>query len=139
MGTASHLLLGINCNWIQQLCFDRRKGWCVYDAIIHPSIAIFHALLDANAHKALNAILITGRGFPDFVTRQFIREVVSGHLQFPIYYIGDWDPSGILIYLTYSKGSSAFEGRSTACDKIKWIGIQNEGNADNVPNIYYQT
>lgn len=41
-------------------------------------------------------------------------------------FLGDFDPHGISIYLSYSYGSMAFEGSSTACAGLHWLGMCRE-------------
>ncbi|PFH32726.1 putative topoisomerase VIA [Besnoitia besnoiti] len=41
-------------------------------------------------------------------------------------YVGDFDPHGISIFLSYQYGSSVFEGRSLSCVDLHWIGMCSE-------------
>ncbi|PHJ24964.1 topoisomerase via, partial [Cystoisospora suis] len=83
----------------------------------------------------------TGKGFPDFATRKLLRhlreslglEVItpwSCQMEHPILqhymqcaFLGDFDPHGLSIYISYSYGSMAFEGPSTACPGLHWLGM----------------
>lgn len=71
-------------------------------------------------------IIVTARGYPDYMTRLFLNKLVSAcesirHL----IYLGDWDCYGIEIFLTYVVGTSqsAFENEQLSLQGLKWIGL----------------
>ena len=77
-----------------------------------------------------NVILITGKGYPDYMTKVFIKKFSEQIKQrmIPLFYFGDNDPHGIEIFLNYLYGSkqSSRENESIAINSIKWIGLTNE-------------
>lgn len=77
-----------------------------------------------------NVILITGKGYPDYMTKVFIKKLYEQikHRMIPFFYFGDNDPHGIEIFLNYLYGSkqSSRENESIAINCIKWIGLTNE-------------
>jgi meiotic recombination protein SPO11 len=78
---------------------------------------VFQALIRAhNFFEYVPCILVTARGYPDTITIRFlqrIRQLVGGS-GFPIYYLGDLDPHGVSIFLTYNRSLSG---------DVKWIGL----------------
>ncbi|XDG01593.1 hypothetical protein ABKA04_001208 [Annulohypoxylon sp. FPYF3050] len=68
-------------------------------------------------------VLITGKGYPDLVTRQFLHLLHSGSPQVPIYALVDFDPSGIDIMLTYKRGSrSLSHEENITAPGLSWLG-----------------
>lgn len=52
-----------------------------------------------------SALLITGKGYPDYNTREFLDSMLVQAPEIPIVYMGDFDPFGIDIYLQYCYGN----------------------------------
>jgi DNA topoisomerase VI subunit A len=75
----------------------------------------------------LNSIIITGKGFPDYITKYFLKKV-SQNLNIPIFYFGDFDPSGFEIYLNYIFGckTSSRENHLMTINRMNWIGLKYE-------------
>ncbi|KAI0376503.1 DNA topoisomerase IV, alpha subunit [Hypomontagnella monticulosa] len=68
-------------------------------------------------------ILITGKGYPDLVTRQFLHLFHSKFPQIPIHAVVDFDPSGIDIMLTYKRGSrSLSHEENVTIPSLTWLG-----------------
>ncbi|KAI1481791.1 DNA topoisomerase IV, alpha subunit [Daldinia eschscholtzii] len=68
-------------------------------------------------------VLITGKGFPDLVTRRFLHMLHSAFPQVPIYALVDYDPSGIAIMLTYKCGSQGLSHEENiTVPGIMWLG-----------------
>jgi len=61
---------------------------------------IFQKLLEENCPRALNCILVTGKGYPDVATRMLVK-MLSEKLDLPVYIIVDADPFGVDIMLIY--------------------------------------
>lgn len=38
-------------------------------------------------------------------------------------YLGDYDPHGLQIFLTYQYGSKTFEGKQLAWEPLRWLGM----------------
>ncbi|KAI1772999.1 DNA topoisomerase IV, alpha subunit [Hypoxylon cercidicola] len=68
-------------------------------------------------------VLVTGKGFPDLTTRQFLHLVLSAFPQVPIYALVDFDPSGIEIMLTYKRGSQTLgHEANVTVPRLAWLG-----------------
>ena len=72
----------------------------------------------------MNSIIVTGKGFPDYLTKYFINKLVQ-LTNLPIFYFGDFDPAGIEIYFNYIFGckTSSRENYIMTSNNIKWIGL----------------
>ena len=70
-------------------------------------------------------ILVTGKGWPDINTRQFLHRLSTDlpHLNFVA--LVDGDPYGIEIFLGYKYGSlkMAYWPEPLALPKLQWIGV----------------
>ncbi|KAI1414443.1 DNA topoisomerase IV, alpha subunit [Hypoxylon sp. FL1857] len=68
-------------------------------------------------------ILITGKGYPDLVTRQFLHGLHSDFPHIPIHALVDFDPSGIDIMLTYKRGSRSLDHEeNVTVPGLSWLG-----------------
>lgn len=70
-------------------------------------------------------ILITGRGFPDYSTRLFVK-LLEDTFEIPILGLFDMDPFGISIMKTYRFGSksSCYDNINMASTRMKWLGLR---------------
>ncbi|TRY52701.1 Uncharacterized protein CTYZ_00002992 [Cryptosporidium tyzzeri] len=87
--------------------------------------SIFQYLMEREIYNRIPCLIITGKGFPDISTRKLVSDIIykSG---ITALYLGDFDPHGINIYLTYVRGSSNFESQMAACPSIYYLGIHFE-------------
>ena len=78
--------------------------------------------------KFPNAIIITGKGYPDYITKVFITKLFNLVNNIPFIYFGDHDPHGFEIYLNYLFGSiqSSKENNFMCLGNINWIGLSHE-------------
>ena len=78
--------------------------------------------------KFPNAIIITGKGYPDYITKVFIKKLSNLLDNIPFIYFGDHDPHGFEIYLNYIFGStqSSKENNFMCLGNINWIGLSHE-------------
>ena len=78
--------------------------------------------------KFPNAIIITGKGYPDYITKIFIKKLSNQLNNVPFIYFGDHDPHGFEIYLNYIFGSiqSCKENSYMCIGNLKWIGLAHE-------------
>lgn len=60
--------------------------------------AAFQKLLEENCPRALNCILVTGKGYPDTATRMLVKLLSD---KMPVYIVVDADPFGVDIMLIY--------------------------------------
>ncbi|CAD6241028.1 GSCOCG00009083001-RA-CDS [Cotesia congregata] len=86
--------------------------------------AVFNKLLSEGCPKKLNAILVTGKGYPDTATRIFVKMLVE-KLKLPVFVLVDCNPHGFEIMSTYKYGSLNlwWERKELQCSKVKWIGV----------------
>lgn len=99
--------------------------------IVEKETLFFNLIENTDFFNAFpNVILITGKGYPDYMTKVFIKKLSEQIKQrmIPLFYFGDNDPHGIEIFLNYLYGSkqSSRENESIAINSIKWIGLTNE-------------
>ena len=91
---------------------------------------LFFNLLENNYFKNIfpNCLIITGKGYPDFITKVFIKKIFNKLKNVPKFYFGDNDPHGLNIYLNYLFGSknSSRENEFMNISDLKWIGLNNE-------------
>lgn len=62
---------------------------------------VFYSLLDAGVCEKHNIVLLTAKGYPDVLTRKLLNKIESLYVNLPILYLGDCDPHGLHIFLTY--------------------------------------
>ncbi|XP_041972323.1 meiotic recombination protein SPO11 [Aricia agestis] len=88
--------------------------------------AIFQKLLDEGALVRLGPVIIlTGKGYPDIVTRQLLCRLVAA-LRLPALALVDADPHGFEIFLTYKYGSLAHSHLSSnlSCTTLRLLGAR---------------
>ncbi|KAJ5317723.1 hypothetical protein N7508_002231 [Penicillium antarcticum] len=96
--------------------------------------AIFHRLARSNYHNraiAGEGILVTGKGYPDLSTREFLHKlsnVASNQNRPPLRFYGltDGDPHGMAILSTYKYGSAAHvhENARLILPRLQWLGVR---------------
>eukprot|EP00915_Cephaloidophora_sp_WS-2016_P005652 GHVH01007495.1.p1 GENE.GHVH01007495.1~~GHVH01007495.1.p1 ORF type:complete len:269 (+),score=41.18 GHVH01007495.1:636-1442(+) len=76
-------------------------------------------------------ILVSGGGYPDEATRLLVQRLVTS-LELPVYYLGDLDPHGVAIFLSYRSGGPVHVSKTSplALPTIQWIGINCEDAQD---------
>eukprot|EP00438_Fugacium_kawagutii_P006647 Skav203822 [mRNA] locus=scaffold505:183513:186253:- [translate_table: standard] len=83
---------------------------------------VFQHLLHSGLLATLPLILVTGRGYPDVLTRRFLQKLQRIRPELPQLYLGDFDPDGawdiskvmgVAIYLLYL----------SSCPHLKWLGL----------------
>jgi DNA topoisomerase VI subunit A len=70
-----------------------------------------------------NSILITGKGYPDFNTKYLLRKIFERRPETPFFYLGDGDPHGYDIFLSYLFGSQKSAYDHTYLPVIWQIGV----------------
>lgn len=72
-----------------------------------------------------SVLLVTGKGFPDLVCRQFLNCLSQSNPSLPFYALVDSDPDGIAIFLNYKYGTRNQQRNGTCypIPKIKYIGV----------------
>ncbi|SBT32883.1 topoisomerase, putative [Plasmodium ovale wallikeri] len=90
--------------------------------IIVEKYSLYQKLCENKIWNVLPSILMTGKGFPDFSTRKVLSELVD-LFDLECVYVGDYDPYGIQIFLSYKEGCKTNEGAIYSCKDIKWAGM----------------
>ncbi|KAI0007349.1 DNA topoisomerase IV, alpha subunit [Xylariaceae sp. FL0662B] len=68
-------------------------------------------------------ILVTAKGYPDLITRQFLHIIHSTFPRIPIQAVVDFDPHGIAIMLTYKLGSHGLRHEeNVTVPGLSWLG-----------------
>ncbi|CAO3623357.1 unnamed protein product [Mucor fragilis] len=72
-----------------------------------------------------SCVLVTGKGYPDLSTRQFVKYFSTHFTTKPILALMDGDPHGLDIYATYKWGTRAmaFDVFNLAVNSIELIGL----------------
>ncbi|OQE87704.1 hypothetical protein PENNAL_c0019G03860 [Penicillium nalgiovense] len=96
--------------------------------------AVFHRLARISYHtRALagEGIMVTGKGYPDFMTRTFLRAIsdsASKQSRRPprFYALTDGDPHGMAIMSTYKYGSAAHlhQNARLSIPRLQWLGLR---------------
>ncbi|KAJ5794696.1 Winged helix-turn-helix transcription repressor DNA-binding [Penicillium paradoxum] len=96
--------------------------------------AVFHRLARISYHtRALagQGIMVTGKGYPDFLTRRFLRAMsdsVSNQTRqlTRFYALTDGDPHGMAIMSTYKYGSTAHldQNARLSIPRLQWLGLR---------------
>ncbi|KAI7887784.1 Spo11/DNA topoisomerase VI subunit A [Mucor mucedo] len=96
--------------------------------------ATFRYLVSAGFCQSLpeSCILITGKGYPDLSTRQFVKYFSIHYSKLPIFALMDNDPHGLDIYATYKWGAKAFafDVFNLAVNEIELIGLTCQDRKD---------
>ncbi|WQF79407.1 Putative spo11/DNA topoisomerase VI subunit A, spo11/DNA topoisomerase VI, subunit A [Colletotrichum destructivum] len=72
-----------------------------------------------------SGILITGKGYPDLVTKQFLHLIHGVKPELPILALVDYDYDGIAIMRCYSHGSRGHaHEKNTVVPSMAWLGIK---------------
>ncbi|KAK9488605.1 Spo11/DNA topoisomerase VI subunit A [Lipomyces starkeyi] len=90
--------------------------------------AIFRSLCSSKFYNRADigrSILVTGKGYPDLTTRQFISNIAACHPDTPLFGAVDSDPYGIDILCTYKFGSRAMahENSHLTALNMEWVGV----------------
>ncbi|KAH7135132.1 meiosis-specific topoisomerase Spo11 [Dendryphion nanum] len=96
--------------------------------------ATFSALM--NSPQGVNlcneGLILTGKGYPDVASRQFLCRIVSQSPSIPMVMLADYDPDGIAIMSTYKYSSyrlahetyTAQGTQTLALPQLQWLGVQ---------------
>ncbi|KAI9246816.1 Spo11/DNA topoisomerase VI subunit A [Helicostylum pulchrum] len=92
---------------ISQVSQVQCKAKCM---IVIEKEATFRYLVSIGFCQSLpeSCILVTGKGYPDLSTRQFVKYFSIHYSKLPIFALMDNDPHGLDIYATYKWGARAF-------------------------------
>lgn len=92
---------------------------------------IFHNIISHEGFKssfAARFLVITGKGYPDYLTKFFLKRLTLLKPQMGLFYFGDLDAYGLEIYLNYVFGSrkSARENYLLCVSNVYWLGLTYE-------------
>lgn len=73
----------------------------------------FQYLLQGRLLSSLPLVLVTGRGYPDLLTRRLLQRLQRTAPQLPQIYLGDYDPHGVSIFLRYR----------ASLPELRWLGL----------------
>ncbi|KAK1976690.1 type IIB DNA topoisomerase [Colletotrichum cereale] len=86
-----------------------------------------------------SGILVTGKGYPDLVTKQFLHLLHDVKPELPIVALMDYDSDGIAIMRCYSHGSRGHaHERNTVVPSMTWLGIKSGDLAPQSSLLYSQ-
>ncbi|KAI1505786.1 Spo11/DNA topoisomerase VI subunit A [Biscogniauxia marginata] len=89
------------------------------------------------ASSAGSGILISGKGYPDLATRQFLNLLQTAFPQLPIYALVDFDPDGLAIMCTYKFGSLGLSHEENiTLPNLSWLGPMSHDFLDRTPSLY---
>lgn len=74
---------------------------------------MFYTLQDAKIPEKQNLVMITGKGYPDVLSRKVVAKLAKLYPNLPLIYLGDCDPHGVQIYLCYSREAPL----------LHWMGV----------------
>lgn len=86
---------------------------------------VLNRLVQEKLFEKVDCIAVTGCGFPDMLTREFVKRLVNEFSYMPIFILTDFDPKGFEILSTYTFGSAKMCGEcdSLALPFAHWIGV----------------
>ena len=96
-----------NSNTVHCLCTHRNSSgsWMILVqaklVLVVEKDTVFQHLLHSGLLSILPLILVTGRGYPDVLTRRFLQKLQRMAPELPQLYLGDYDPDGVAIYMLY--------------------------------------
>ncbi|GAN07020.1 meiotic recombination protein SPO11 [Mucor ambiguus] len=109
---------------IHQVVQVQCKAKCM---IVVEKEATFRYLVSIGFCQSLpeSCVLVTGKGYPDLSTRQFVKYFSTHFTTKPILALMDGDPHGLDIYATYKWGTRAmaFDVFNLAVNSIELIGL----------------
>jgi meiotic recombination protein SPO11 len=96
---------------------------CAIAVLVVEKESVFMRLVQSTIVR--EAILVTGRGIPDYSTRVFVK-FLEDTTSVPVVGLFDPDPYGFLILHVYKFGSrmASYDGMNMACSGLQWLGIR---------------
>jgi DNA topoisomerase VI subunit A len=89
---------------------------------------IYNQLMSSRYHMEHHCIIITGKGFPCYSTREFLIQLTLALPLLPILALVDCDPDGLSIYSCYKHGSvsSSRLREKLGVGKVQLMGLEVE-------------
>eukprot|EP00397_Hematodinium_sp_SG-2012_P026946 GEMP01028280.1.p1 GENE.GEMP01028280.1~~GEMP01028280.1.p1 ORF type:complete len:320 (+),score=64.34 GEMP01028280.1:169-1128(+) len=109
---------GLSCDNtpISDALMRRSIGGTPSVALVVEKETVFAHLVGSGMLEMLPIVIVTSKGFPDILTRRLLQWLDITFPQLPVIYLGDFDPHGVLIFLTYLQ----------ALPRLHWLGIRSE-------------
>ncbi|KAK6004629.1 hypothetical protein QM012_008491 [Aureobasidium pullulans] len=101
--------------------------------------ATFQSILSSQDWQEMmwHAVLVTGKGYPDFATRAMTRFMTvaspqNGFAEPPVFGLVDYDPDGLAILHTYKHGPKKMSEDNAALvvPRIQWLGLHSRAITD---------
>ncbi|KAL4438797.1 hypothetical protein ABPG74_013470 [Tetrahymena malaccensis] len=70
-----------------------------------------------------NCVMITGKGYGDYTTKQFLKMLTANNPNSPLFYLGDFDPFGLDILFNYTFGSEHSVYQQDNLPNIHFLGL----------------
>ncbi|KRX08009.1 Spo11/DNA topoisomerase VI, subunit A [Pseudocohnilembus persalinus] len=102
------------------------KTKALFVLVIEKETVFFHILNEKCQNLLQNAIIITGKGYSDYGTKQLIKKIWYNFPQIPFFYIGDYDLYGFEIFSNYTNGSVKTFQEQNNLPCLFWLGIKEE-------------
>eukprot|EP01080_Neovahlkampfia_damariscottae_P005192 gene5192-8798_t len=115
------------------------KTNCKFILVVEKYTCFMRLIQDKFCEKN-DCILVTGKGYPDLSTRDFLYQI-DVELKLPCYVLVDYDPYGIEIMMTYKYGSKSFDFQNDKLriSNLKWIGLKEKDFEEyNIKNECFQ-
>lgn len=117
--SSRHLMFdGIPCDStpISDVLLRKSMGGAPSICLVVEKETVFAHLVGSGMLDKLPIVIATSKGFPDILTRRFLQWFDITFPTLPVIYLGDFDPHGVLIFLTYLQ----------SLPRLGWIGVQSE-------------
>ncbi|CAD8076546.1 unnamed protein product [Paramecium sonneborni] len=86
--------------------------------LVEKETVYFHLINEMHQEFLQNTVLITGKGYPCYATKYFVKYLSMMNPSIPVYYFGDMDPHGYDILQQYAYGN---QYSSHELNNIPWI------------------
>ena len=96
---------------------------------------VLNRLVQEKMFEEVHCIAVTGCGYPDMQTREFVKRIVDEFSWIPVLVLTDYDPHGFKILCTYTFGSAKMCGEcdSLAVPFAHWLGVHGGEGFVNLP------
>ncbi|CAD8054319.1 unnamed protein product [Paramecium sonneborni] len=92
-----------------------------YILVVEKETVYFHLINEMYQEFLQNTVLITGKGYPCYATKYFVKYLSIMNPSIPVYYFGDMDPYGYDILQQYAFGNSYSSHELNNIPWIQWI------------------
>ncbi|CAD8136325.1 unnamed protein product [Paramecium octaurelia] len=89
--------------------------------VVEKETVYFHLINEMHQEFLQNTVLITGKGYPCYATKSFIKYLSLMNPYIPVYYFGDMDPHGYDILQQYAFGNAYTSHELNNIPWIQWL------------------